>query len=207
MKLKVGKAPKRDLTGKRFHDWEILCYSGRTERGVAVYKARCSCGKIENRNGSDIERGKSKRCKSCGVVERYRKEPNTYVGPDSPNWKGSKDIPRAQFTKFQYGAKSRDIEFTLTIEDLQKLWEVQEGKCAYTGRELVFNNKSFKSKKYKGTAYNFASLDRIDSNKGYVEGNVQWVTQAINIAKQSYFHEEFLALVRDICTHMNLLDK
>lgn len=37
-----------------------------------------------------------------------------------------------------------------------------------------------------------ASLDRIDSSKGYLENNVQWVHKDINWMKQDYSHEEFL---------------
>jgi len=37
-----------------------------------------------------------------------------------------------------------------------------------------------------------ASLDRIDSSKGYVRGNIQWVHIAINFMKHSLPEEEFI---------------
>ena len=37
-----------------------------------------------------------------------------------------------------------------------------------------------------------ASLDRIDSSKGYVKGNIQWVHIAINFMKHSLPEEEFV---------------
>jgi len=39
---------------------------------------------------------------------------------------------------------------------------------------------------------NTASLDRIDSSKGYIEGNVQWVHKMVNMSKQQYTQEEFI---------------
>jgi len=43
-----------------------------------------------------------------------------------------------------------------------------------------------------------ASLDRIDSSKGYIEGNVQWVHRKINMMKQSYTQEEFIELCQAV---------
>jgi hypothetical protein len=37
-----------------------------------------------------------------------------------------------------------------------------------------------------------ASLDRIDSSKGYVKGNVQWTHKTVNIMKQAMSDEELI---------------
>jgi hypothetical protein len=37
-------------------------------------------------------------------------------------------------------------------------------------------------------------LDRIDSNLGYVVGNVQWVLKEINIMKHTMSHDYFINL-------------
>lgn len=39
-----------------------------------------------------------------------------------------------------------------------------------------------------------ASLDRIDSSKGYVIGNVQWVHKTINTMKMDLANSEFIKL-------------
>lgn len=44
-----------------------------------------------------------------------------------------------------------------------------------------------------------ASLDRIDSSKGYIEGNVQWVHKYVNVMKWDFSMEEFLDICRKIC--------
>ena len=60
----------------------------------------------------------------------------------------------------------------------------QEFKCALTGWDIDAKN----------VAKNTASLDRIDSSIGYVEGNVQWVHKMVNMCKQQYTQEEFLSM-------------
>jgi hypothetical protein len=42
---------------------------------------------------------------------------------------------------------------------------------------------------------NTASLDRIDSSRGYIEGNVQWVHKMANMCKQHYSQKRFI----DMC--------
>jgi hypothetical protein len=73
-------------------------------------------------------------------------------------------------------AKHRNIDFDINKEYLSELWNKQNGRCAFSGIPLV----------HGGTNVNYkASLDRKDSSKGYIEGNVQFVSCALNYAKNS----------------------
>ena len=69
----------------------------------------------------------------------------------------------------------------------------QDFKCALTGREIdameVCNN---------------ASLDRIDSTIGYIEGNLQWVTSEVNMMKQHYTQEDFISVCLDVSENIKL---
>ena len=47
-----------------------------------------------------------------------------------------------------------------------------------------------------------ASLDRIDSNKGYVEGNVQWVHVDVNYMKLDYDQDYYINICRLIAKRM-----
>lgn len=73
-------------------------------------------------------------------------------------------------------------ETDLDLDYLKTLWEKQQGRCAFTGMSIVLR----KHGRYKGKHDNIttASLDRIDSSKGYVKGNVQFISAALNLAKQ-----------------------
>ena len=80
----------------------------------------------------------------------------------------------------------RNIEWNITFEYLADLLIEQDFKCDLTGWDIdaMEVNK------------NTASLDRIDSSKGYIEGNVQWVHKMVNMSKQQYTQEEFV----EMCT-------
>ena len=69
---------------------------------------------------------------------------------------------------------------------MQKLLQASEYRCTVTGQTM--NLKSHPRKKANPFK---ASLDRIDSTKGYTEGNVQWVCLAVNQMKSDKTEEEF----------------
>ncbi len=68
----------------------------------------------------------------------------------------------------------------------------QNMKCALTGLKLTFPRN-----KKEMTQCN-ASLDRIDSSKGYIEGNVQWVTKEVNQSKMDSSQKGFIKMCHDV---------
>lgn len=84
------------------------------------------------------------------------------------------------------------IDFDITIQYLDELWRKQEGKCIYTGINLTI------PKPWRGpTSFIYsASLDRIDSSKGYIQGNVQFVSKAINYMKNTMSDEDTKKLIK-----------
>ena len=48
-----------------------------------------------------------------------------------------------------------------------------------------------------------ASLDRIDSNLGYIEGNVQWVTYRANVSKHTMTMTELYEFCKKVLNHAN----
>jgi hypothetical protein len=83
-------------------------------------------------------------------------------------------------------AKLRNISYNLPPKYLWDLFEKQNRRCALSGRSIEFGF---------GTKETTASLDRIDSLKGYIEGNVQWLH---NIAKQCMSDEKFIQMCEDV---------
>ena len=79
-------------------------------------------------------------------------------------------------------AKGRTKEFSINTSDLLEVLIKQNGRCAYTKLPLLATANQF----------NTVSLDRVDSSKGYVVGNIQLVCAAINKMKQEYTEEVFL---------------
>lgn len=83
-------------------------------------------------------------------------------------------------------ARSRKADCTITVDELMEVYEAQAGLCALSGVEMT---------RLLGTGDRVntnMSLDRIDSSKGYVPGNVQIVCALVNIMKQSMSNEELV---------------
>ncbi|RAK63891.1 hypothetical protein [Hymenobacter edaphi] len=93
----------------------------------------------------------------------------------------------------------RGHDATTTLDDLVQQWENQQGKCPYTGLTLVQPGHHACN-----DVIHTASLDRIDSRLGYVAGNVQFVSMAINYAKNTLTHTEMVMLCRVIAQHWQL---
>ena len=87
--------------------------------------------------------------------------------------------------------KRKNLTFTITYEDLH-----YPTHCPITGLELTYLTAGGG----KGRVRNFhaASLDRIDSNLGYVPGNVRVVSSIANIMKNSLGESDFLNLIEMI---------
>lgn len=95
-----------------------------------------------------------------------------------------KKIPDIEVAKkminLQQSATSRNIEFDLTFETVKHL--MTRTHCYYTGIKFEDEGK---------LAF---SVDRVDSKKGYVEGNVVACTVDINSKKSNLSHDEIRLL-------------
>ena len=95
-------------------------------------------------------------------------------------------------------AKRRGMECDIDQHYLLELLEQQGGLCARTGQELCASRKDGTG--LRGAHQNTVSIDRIESNKGYVKGNIELVSYHYNIAKSKYTTEEFEDLCRMVLT-------
>lgn len=91
-----------------------------------------------------------------------------------------------------------EIDIDLTY--LEELWEKQKGICPYTKIKLILNSST--KKDIKLDMRYTASLDRIDSSKGYIKGNVQFISMAINLMKNTMSHEHTLEFLTQITNNL-----
>lgn len=80
--------------------------------------------------------------------------------------------------------RNKVLEYNLTLEYIKELLLKQEYKDYYTGQ--VPEN------------YEDYSIDRIDSNLGYIEGNIVITTNRVNAMKNDMSTEEFKKLIYNI---------
>jgi hypothetical protein len=78
-------------------------------------------------------------------------------------------------------AKAKNLDFDLTPEYVQRVFDRCEGKCSIT--KLPFDMEI--GTKTKRNPYR-PSVDRINSNRGYVKGNIQIVLTIVNTMKMDY---------------------
>ena len=82
-------------------------------------------------------------------------------------------------------------ELNVSIEYLREIWEKQEGICPYLGIKLTINTYG----KIKKDPVTSASLDRIDSSKGYVKGNIQWISRSMNYLKNDMTEQQIQEVI------------
>lgn len=111
----------------------------------------------------------------------------SHRGNKHPKWTGYGEISGQFWNQIVKGAKKRKYKIEITIKEAWEQVLKQNKKCAISGLDLVF--KTFGRDKNHN-----ASLDRIDSSKGYTLNNIQWVHKDLNIMKQSYSNEYFIKM-------------
>jgi hypothetical protein len=156
------------------------------------WKCKCECGNDVIRTSASF---KGNWQPSCGCLRKQN------LGNTHPSYKGYKDLPRSVYNSIKNGAEIRKIKFDITIEYMWNLYIKQNKKCALSGLNIYFGNQSRNpEKKIEKTA----SLDRIDSSKGYIEGNMQWINKKINIMKNKTNQKDFINMCKKIVEYYNI---
>jgi len=176
---KKEKKQLRDLPiGTQYGEWTVVGESFIKDKSTFI-PVICSCGFKTNINkGSLINPESSMCCSSCA------------------SFKGIGNLAGAYITEIKRSAKNRELEFNI---DTQYLWDLllfQNFKCALTGESITVSKNW---RKYEFTA----SLDRIDSTKGYIPGNLQWVHKIVNRLKSNFQENELYFWVEKIYLHKN----
>lgn len=144
----------------------------------------CDCGSKHLARLDHLKKSQ----KSCGCLQKRRRgrENHRY----NQEWHSVIFGHRISIWRSQ--AKSRALAFNITLDYLESLWKSQEGKCFYSGRILTLETNQIDS----------LSLERIDSTKGYIAGNVAFISKTINMMKKNYPLSIFITVCRDIANHL-----
>jgi hypothetical protein len=144
-----------------------------------IWLVKCQCGNYAQIDAYRLFNKKIISCNKC-KMNKFKS--------------GYNNISAAFMRNIKNGAKKRNIEFNITIQYIDKLFIEQNKKCSLTGQDLII----IQGKSNKNTT---ASLDRIDSSKGYVEGNVQFVHKYINVMKWDLSTDEFINICQMVVNY------
>ena len=169
-----------DLVGKKFGRLTVLDSVKIKKR--LYWFCLCDCGNEITTLASSLNRGFTR---SCGCIKREVVSRRNIAG-----YKGIEELTGSYLSSVIRNAKIRNIEHNITKEYLWDLFLKQDKKCALSGVLLTFGNK--------GLPNTTASLDRIDSSIGYIEGNVQWTHKNVNRAKMELSNKDFIEMCKQV---------
>lgn len=161
-------------------DGKLLCH------GCGEYKDK---EEFSLKGGNDpIRENRRTLCKSC-YTERQKTRNKAL--PDSKKlvkclrwrWLGARDR-----------SKRHTVDFSLSLEELENLWQEQNGTCALSGIKMTYELQN-------GRTPTNVSIDRIDQSKGYTAGNIQLVCMACNQIKSDLSEEEMYHFCKKIVEH------
>ena len=174
----------KDLTGQRFGHLVVVGWAGQDKRGKSLWLTRCDCGQKKEIVGHAL---KSLKTKSCGCSQRE------YMKAALGKHQG--ELTGAKWSAILFNAQARNHVVSITQKQAADLFERQGHLCALSGKRLILDAAR------KDIT---ASLDRIDSNKGYTLDNVQWIHKDINRMKNVSSEVDFLGWVSAIARYKNL---
>lgn len=189
----------KDLTNKKFNRFTCLKPAGKTRARLIIWECICDCGKIKHISSDKLRKGSTK---SCGCLKNENLKNNG--GRNSKRWKGYEDLSLSVFSRLKGGAKLRGHSFELSMEYLWKLFEKQKMKCALSNQRIYMPVHSRPNDNRLDKKDFMASLDRVDNNLGYIEGNVRWVCKELNYMKHTMTDKSFLSFIKQVYEHNNL---
>jgi hypothetical protein len=172
-----------NLIGQKFGKLTVISSAGKNQYGIYLWNCICDCDVNGDKKvivcGSNLKNGNTK---SCGCIRRKLKKGQAALN--------------SLFSNYKVKAKKKGIIFELDIETFKFLTQKD---CIYCGKKPcnISNAPNSKDK------YIYTGIDRVDSSKGYIEGNVVPACRQCNQAKsdftleehytwieQSYFHQQ-----------------
>ena len=172
-------------------------------RKLITFVCDC-CGKEAQKPLSEYNRnkklGRKNFCsRSCAIRYANKNKLHTFTDKCREHLLSICNNHKDEYTKFRYTLhnilkRSKDVD--VDLEYLKQLWESQNGTCPYTGIKLKL--PTYRDYKFY---FNCASLDRIDSFKGYIKGNVQFISLPINLMKSTKSDIEVKQFLKQISSY------
>ena len=153
-----------------------------------------SCGKsfervLKEYKRTNVKGGRKPYCslECSGNANHEHLKVTQWTSENAPRGKG-KPFKKDEYSPYREHMRrvknrqrDRGREVDIDKEYLKEIFEQQKGVCIYSGVEL--EHREGVGVSGKSNPLTAASLDRIDSSKGYIKGNVQFISIVCNHAK------------------------
>lgn len=144
---------------------------------MSAKKDTYKCKVCGTENPIDFESHKHNICRKC--TDTKRKE----IGM-------AKRLKES--SKRSFNTRHNIDDYNLTVEYIQELLNVQKYKCYYSGIDLNYDELRFQP-----------TIDRIDSTKGYIEGNIVICCNIVNTMKLDMSTKEFKDMITLLYNNLN----
>jgi hypothetical protein len=121
---------------------------------------------------------------------RYRDS----IRGDLAKWAGKTTLHNVR-----HQARAQGVLCNLTGADVKLIYDRQDGRCALTGRKLIFGAR--------GRQRDSLSIDRIGHGGDYTVENVRLVTYQANMARGMFSDEELYAFCEAALRNRGFLDE
>lgn len=147
----------------------------------------CGCGRADTKDkkirikdeNNNITHKKCRTCQRILPINEFYKNKSSYDGYANECKQCGHETLRNRYNIYKKGAKSRNLEFGLSIEQFN---ELTSAPCYYCGE--------YYKQDYFGNKYN--GLDRVNSKLGYSYNNVVPCCEFCNRMKLDYTKDLFL---------------
>lgn len=167
---------RANLAKQRFGMLLVLHPVSATRSGMTRWSCKCDCGNVTDAASKNLIRGATK---SCGCARKRRR------GKYHAQWTGAGELSGNAWYNIKRHSMARGgVPINISVGYAWRLFLSQKRRCALSGVTIYFGDGLEKT----------ASLDRINSSKGYVRGNVQWVHKDVNKMKNTFEQNYFIRM-------------
>lgn len=187
------------IIGTKFGSLEVISEDQKYRSdGKSIWLLQCICTEKQWITSKDLRRTVKPRvmCSKCsrslaGKLRMLNSNLHKKIGSHS----GVGDLTLTHLHHWKAGAKKRNLEWNLDVNYLWDLFLQNDKKCTLSGVPIELGELKDSKVNYAELT---ASLDRIDSSRGYEKGNVQWVHKHINIMKNKYDQQYFIDMCKAV---------
>ncbi len=190
-----------DLTGKKSGRLTVIGRDpdkriGRYTRPQIYWLCQCECGAIKSIRGCNLRNRQYTCTRSCGCLQKEVAAKNGKLEKQAPGI-----IPRKNlyYAYKRRALKILEISFEINFEDFMSMCGQNCTYCTAEPSNVIKNSKD------KSDVFVYNGIDRIDSSKGYVSGNMVPCCEICNKAKRDLTTDDFFKWIENVSKNLKTM--